>query len=119
MSIFNFFRRRNRSAADRVNFTDDAITRVRPDGITESISWNDLHEVAIATNDNGPWSEDVFFVLSSVDGKSGCVVPQGAEGSQQLLVRLQDLPGFDNAAVIEAMGSTSNAKFVCWKRQTV
>ena len=34
----------------------------------------------------------------------------------ELLSRLQQLPGFDNEAVIKAMGSTNNAKFLCWKR---
>jgi len=34
----------------------------------------------------------------------------------ELLVRLQQLPGFNNEAVIKAMGSTTHNKFVCWKR---
>jgi hypothetical protein len=35
---------------------------------------------------------------------------------KELLVRLQQLPGFDNGVVIKAMGSTGDARFVCWKR---
>lgn len=101
---------------DHVSVTADAVTRVRPDGVEETIRWDDLHEVVIVTTDEGPWQDDVFLMLVAADGKSGCVVPQSAEGSQQLLERLQQLPGFDSGAVVEAMGSTSEATFPCWKR---
>jgi len=116
MSIFSLFRRRKARQPDRVSLTDEAVTRVRPDGIEETIRWDALCEVGILTTDDGPMQEDVFFLLIASDGKSGCVVPQGAEGCDRLLERLQKLPGFDNEAVIKAMGSTSNAKFMCWKR---
>lgn len=117
MSIFNIFRRRKACQPDRVSFTDEVVSRVRPDGVEERIRWSELHEVGILTTDEGPMQEDVFFLLIAADGKSGCVVPQGAEGCEDLLERLQKLPGFDNEAVIKAMGSASNAKFVCWKRR--
>jgi hypothetical protein len=70
--------------------------------------------VVLATSD-GPFAEDVFFVLSGQDG-TGCVIPQGAPESTQLLERLQRLPGFDNEALIRAMSSTQDATFPCWRR---
>jgi hypothetical protein len=117
VAIHNFFSRPKPKASDRVTFTSEEVIRVRPDGAQEKIRWDDLHEVGILTTDEGPWQEDVFFLLIASDGNSGCAVPQSADGSKELFGRLQQLPGFDNKAVIEAMGSTSNAKFVCWKRQ--
>jgi hypothetical protein len=117
MSIFNFFRRSNPKAKDCVTFTDDAVRRVRADGVVETIRWDEVHEVGILTTDEGPWQEDVFFLLIAADGMSGCCVPQSSDGCDQLLRRLQQLPNFDNEAVIKAMGSSCNAKFVCWKRQ--
>ena len=116
MGLFSFLRRWRARNPDRVTFTNDAVTRVRPDGVAETIRWDELHEVGIFTTDEGPWREDVFFMLITADGKSGCAVPQSADGTNALLDRLQQLPGFDNEAVIRAMGSTSNAKFVCWTR---
>jgi hypothetical protein len=89
------------------------VTCRRPGGTVEAVAWADLRAVEILTTDEGPWSEDVFWVLHGRGG--GCVVPQEAEGSNALLERLQQLPGFDNAAVIRAMGSTENARFPCWK----
>ena len=103
---------------DRVSVTPELVVRFRPDGVQESVRWDDLAEVGIITTDEGPWFEDVFWLLIGSDGKSGCAVPQGAEGMDLLLEALQKLPGFDNRAVIEAMGSTSNARFVCWKKNT-
>ena len=117
MSIFGFFRRRETRIRDHVTFSGEAVTRTRPDGVVEMIRWDDLQEVAVLTTDEGPWLEDVFFLLIASDPTSGCAVPQSSDGSKQLLERLQQLPNFDNEALIEAMGSTTNGKFVCWKRQ--
>ena len=116
MGIFRFFRRRKALMPDRVAFSSEMVTHIRPDGTEESIRWDDLHEVGILTTDDGPFAEDMFFLLLGADGESGCAIPQSSEGSQRLLQRLQQLPDFNSNAVIEAMGSTSNAKFACWKR---
>jgi hypothetical protein len=43
-------------------------------------------------------------------------IPQSADRSGALLKRLQELPGFDNLAFIVAMGSSEDARFLCWKR---
>jgi hypothetical protein len=114
MKLLDFFRQKRKP--DRVSVTTEVVTRLRPDGIQETVRWDDLAEVEIITTDDGPWSEDVFWLLRGSDGKGGCAVPQGAEGANELLVALQRLPGFDNKAVIEAMGCTSDARFVCWNR---
>lgn len=102
---------------EAVIFTDEFIKRSRSDGIEETISWKDLDKVVILTTDEGPLQEDVFLLLISKDEKSGCAVPQFSNGFDALLGRLQQLPGFDNEMVIKAMGSTSNARFLCWKRE--
>lgn len=107
-SIRKFFRRIPSSVA----FDDEKIVRTMTNGETEVVRWDELLSVEIFTTDGGPWSEDVFWILKGRTG--GCAVPQGAQGSGELLKRLQDLPGFRNEVFIEAMGSTSNATFVCW-----
>jgi hypothetical protein len=43
-------------------------------------------------------------------------VPQGATGERALLERLQELPGFDDRAVIDAMSATARQRFLCWER---
>jgi hypothetical protein len=86
----------------------------RPRGSTERVAWEELQKVEIVTTDQGPLVTDVFWVLHGTEG--GCVVPQDAVGQAALLERLQALPGFRNDAVIDAMGSTENARFVAWER---
>lgn len=94
------------------------ISHIEPDGTERTIRWDDLHEVGILTTDEGPFREDVFFILLAQDKKSGCIIPQSAEGNEILLKKLQELPNFDNEAVIQAMTSTDNNKFLCWQRTT-
>jgi hypothetical protein len=84
------------------------------DGKTETVDWNDLHEVSIMTSDEGPFVEDLYWILRGT--KSGCAVPNSAEGMPELLVRLQTLPGFDNEAVVRSIASTRYASFDVWKR---
>ncbi len=103
-----------RPKPDCVTFDDIAITRTLPDGKTETVRWDDLQEVGIITTDEGPFDEDIYWMLTG--SKGGCAVSGGAQGMKELLERLQKLPSFDNEVVIKAMGSTKNDKFQCWKR---
>ncbi len=80
----------------------------------KTIRWPELEEVAIETTDNGPFGEDFFAVLRTAEFTAR--IPQEVLGFEDLLARLQQLPGFNNEAVIEAAGSTEDATFLCWKR---
>lgn len=97
-----------------VRLSDSGVVCERPDGTVERVGWADLQKVEIVTTGQGPFAPDVFWVLHGTHG--GCAIPQGATGDRQLLERLQALPGFDNNAVIEAMSSTSDRRFLCWQR---
>jgi len=77
--------------------------------------WADLDRVLIKTTDEGPMKPDVFFVLEPADGVP-LEIPSEAQGTEELLLRLQELPNFDSGAVIEASGSTEKATFLCWKK---
>ncbi|MCG6154301.1 hypothetical protein [Rubinisphaera margarita] len=97
-----------------VDISDIDVRCSRPDGTIESISWNDLQLVEIHTTDEGPFLPDVFWVLHGSDG--GCIIPQGATGEAKLLESLQALPQFRDEAMIDAMSSAENNRFVCWQR---
>lgn len=97
-----------------VTVDDTGVICRRSESRADGVRWQDLRAVLIETTDQGPFQNDVFWVLVGERGR--CVVPQEAEGSQQLLARLQLLAGFDNQAVIEAMGSAENRTFVCWRK---
>ena len=88
--------------------------RTMADGRTETVRWNELSEIAIVTTDQGPFVPDAFWLLHGEQG--GCAVPSETDGMGVLLTELQRLPGFDNEAVIRAMGSAENASFLVWRR---
>ncbi|MFN7975846.1 MAG: hypothetical protein U0166_26500, partial [Acidobacteriota bacterium] len=115
MRILQRLLARREAGRPRVSMDDTGITRWLPDGKVESVRWDDLQSVAIVTNALGPWVDDLSFVLRG-SGDEGCVVPQGEACRMELLPRLQALPGFDNLAVVAAMGSTGDAFFPCWSR---
>jgi hypothetical protein len=110
---------RSRGRRERVDCNDRQVSRHMVDGREETIAWGDLAEVKIVTTDEGPWVDDVYWLLIDGTGTAGCAVPGSAEGHQELLRRLQELPGFDNEQVVRAMGSTTNAEFVCWRRPPI
>jgi hypothetical protein len=97
-----------------VRISESDMSCTHPNGTTESVAWDDLQQVEIVTTDDGPFRPDILWVLHG--SNTGCVVPQGATGEPELLGRLQQLRGFRNKDVIEAMTSTENRRFLCWEK---
>jgi hypothetical protein len=77
------------------------------------VRWDALTEVALITTSRGPFDEDVFFMLTYDDGTSSMIAL--GEG-QEMLPRLQALPGFDNETFIRAMGVSEEGVSVLWRR---
>jgi hypothetical protein len=92
---------------------DTGVQRDLGRGRVERVRWDELREVRLVTTSEGPFVEDVFYLLIGDEG--GCAVP--LEQSEALLPRLQALPGFDNNAVIRAAACTDDSAFVCWARR--
>ncbi|HWS61589.1 MAG TPA: hypothetical protein VN325_02450 [Steroidobacteraceae bacterium] len=106
--------RLRRREVETVQVDDVGILRV--DGsIREEVRWEAIAEIKIITTNTGPYGEDVFFVLTGAGGK-GCLVPHAAAVRTKLLEALQARFPIDDAAVIAAMGCTSNNSFLLWKR---
>jgi len=101
-----------------VTFDSEGVCCRNPNGEEESITWQKLDAVLIETNDEGPMLPDVFWLLLTKDMTSGCVIPQGATGEQELFEEMQkNLPGFDNEMLVKAMASASNQRFPVWERE--
>jgi hypothetical protein len=82
-------------------------------GSQVGVRWEALAEVALMTTSRAPFEEDVFFVLTYDDG-SNSAIPLGE--AEELLQRLQELPGFDNETFIRAMGVSEEDLSVLWRR---
>lgn len=76
------------------------------------ITWEEIAQVSMVTT-NVAAGDDVFFVLVTKGGRRQ-MIPHNSPMSDELLTRLQQLPGFDNARFISAMASTEPAEFVVW-----
>jgi hypothetical protein len=61
-----------------VSFDDERIVRTLPDGTQEWVRWDDLQEVSILTTDEGPFIDDVFWILSG--SATGCAIPSECDG---------------------------------------
>ena len=85
------------------------------DGTVEEIRWAQLKKVVIVTTDEGPYCEDLFFILEEEQG--GTIVSNEWATRLALLKELEKLPYFDFEALIEAMACTDNKSFLCWQRQ--
>jgi hypothetical protein len=107
-------RRRAARAEPRIEIDDTGVRRHLADGGVEEVRWDDLGEVRVITTSDGPFAEDVFFVLAAASGDHGCVVGQGFT-DEAFLARLQALPGFDDDALIEAMSTAHEADFLLWR----
>lgn len=100
---------------ENVQVDDAGVIVVTKKGRDE-VRWGEVTCARIITTSDGPWGEDVFFVLEGTDGK-GCVVPHDAAVRTRLLQEMQArFEGIDDRKVIEAMGSTSRATFIIWKK---
>jgi hypothetical protein len=96
-----------------IELTDSALIYHQPNREPRIVHWDALRAVLLETTDQGPFVEDLWWIL--IDNEGHCIIPQEV-GSEMLLARLQELPGFDNDAVVAAMASVENKIFVCWQR---
>lgn len=102
----------------RVGFDEDEIHCTYPEGVLRRLAWSDITRVDIRTTSEGPFLPDVFWGIHAGGDTPPILFPQGATGEPELLQTLQrKLPGFDNEALVRAMGSTADRSFLLWSRQ--
>jgi len=101
------------AAPPRVRVVDGTIEHTIK-GRRQRIALAQLIEVGIMTTANGPFGDDVFWVLKT--NSKSVTVPWGIDGESELLAALQALPEFDHDAVIKASASTELAAFQAWIR---
>lgn len=103
-----------RSKPWRVRIEGDRIFVVEPNGVETSIHLVDLRAVEIITTDDGPWTKDCWWRLFGAHAGAPLIYPNMAEGTDLVVRRMIDLPGFDHLGMMAAMSSTENALFSVW-----
>lgn len=93
---------------------DDLKISVDGVGGHDFIRWDQLQWVVIeaAMEEEG---RSLVWRLQGL-GVRRCRIPFGIEGEQQMLAKLQNLPGFDVLAVAEALCGSDAGRFICWRR---
>ncbi len=99
----------------RVEHDADRVNLMRTEMPMLSVRWSELGNVSIVTSSERPIDAELFWVLQTRDKRHSLTIPMGADGERDLVVAMQSrLKGFDNMAVIEAMGTMGQAGFVVW-----
>ncbi|MBT5018073.1 MAG: hypothetical protein HON04_04960 [Planctomicrobium sp.] len=79
-----------------------------------AVSITELVQISIRTTPEGPFVEDVYFVLKGAS--TTLTFPQQANGVGEFVELLTELPGFNSEAFLATMSCTSDHEFLCWKR---
>lgn len=100
----------------RTNYWCDgeSIIVKRPFGRSVSLRIDELDEIGVETTDQGPFVEDVFWILKS--GARRIRVGEPHPVFKILMDRFGSLEGFDWRPFTEAMSCTDNHYFLCWKQ---
>lgn len=81
------------------------------EGAAESLGLGDVEEVLICASHGGPQGDPFVIRLGGAAFERCLPLGRTPLGFVQ---RLQSLPGFDNAALIEALAVRRDAEVVCW-----
>jgi hypothetical protein len=95
-------------------FDGETITASGPFAGRVSVRIEDIHEIGIETTDEGPFVEDVFWLINRETDELR--IPQGSLVFTTLMERFRTLEGFDWKPFGQAMACTDCCYFLCWKR---
>jgi hypothetical protein len=96
-----------------VTINGETVSVYYPDwSSSESVNWKDVHTILLINTAEGPWLPDVWLTLISNDSR--CMIPQGAQGFEQVYDKVSKDEGFNFENVIKSMTCTDNAEFLLW-----
>ena len=101
---------------DSIRVTEEGVECTWNSGRNETILFADLSKVSIVSTSSGPFADDLFWQLETPS--LSVLIPCSMEEDEQLLDKMQSLPGFDNRVFIQAMTCTEDKTFVCWESST-
>lgn len=78
------------------------------------VAISDLSSIVVATDDSGPWGDDVVFILYGADGQPLSIFPSGARGNEEFVKWMAITPGYRDRELARSMASTQVARFTVW-----
>jgi hypothetical protein len=86
---------------------------------TQDWKWLDVNRVEIVTTDEGPWNEDLYWLISFKNSNECIVIPQGAEGGNAMVKLIPKVLGEpDWVVATEAICCCSNNRFLIWSNDS-
>ncbi len=76
-----------------VTITNELIKIEHPDRKTEQIFWQNIKQIKLINTDSGPWLPDVWLTL--LGENEGCLIPQGANGYDEVYDIVSKYDGFN------------------------
>jgi hypothetical protein len=98
----------------KLTITDEFVKIEHPERKTEMVRWEDIQEIILLNTDRGPFMPDVWLGL--IGGETGCLIPQGCKGYDEVYDIVSKYEDFNFRNVIKSMSCTDNAQFLLWKR---
>lgn len=92
----------------------DVLTFKRPFRNPISLRIDEFDEIGVETTDQGPFIEDVFWILKRGDLRLRIGDPHPVFG--RLMDRFSSLDDFDWQSFAEAQSCMDNRYFVCWRK---
>lgn len=87
-----------------------------PGEVGHKIPWKDVEKIEIYTSDDGPWSEDLWWLFFIKGKKEPVDIPNGSKGISKIFdVMETHFNDADMDAITQAVGSTTNNFFHVWK----
>ncbi len=119
MGLFDFLKNKPKQPEDyfEVTITDEMVSVEHPQRKKEQVKWADIETIKIITTDQGPAQPDVWIAL--LGSETGCLIPQGAKGYDEIYDRISQYEDFNFENVIKAMGSTDNEEFLVWSKNKI
>ena len=98
-------------------FDGKTIRFKRPFSRCVSVRIVDLDEIGVETTDQGPFVEDVFWILKQ--GKMHIRIGEPHPIFKMLMDSFGSLEGFDWQPFVEAQSCTDNRYFICWRKPNI
>ncbi len=103
-----------------VSFDDEKISCKRPDGVTESVTWDDLQSVTVEATHAGGDAAAYIWILWGKDRATGCVFPGGAKGVSEIQKKLRStLENWHQKQLVDAQTSTENSTYTLWHKEVL
>jgi len=100
-----------------VSVVDDVIITSDGQGTERRVDAADLRRVVVATDDSGPWDDDVVFLLYAERADPAALFPLEAAGCHDFVGWMSRLPGYRDHELASAMSSTRVARFLVYQAE--